>query len=385
MTYRLIHDELLDHPALRGVGNRSKPYSDCEAFIWLIHQARREPGRVPVGDDYVELQIGDLTHSFRFMANAWKWDLNKVRRFLDKLKRCSMIDTAIAAGQLLISLCNFSKYQVINKAAEAATDTVEKAEQTHYQHKNHQSNKKTLEPDGSREVIGAAADRSPVPPAGPKSLSPKDRQFLGTDAALPGQLPLPGMPDLLQHAEDREPVTVPDPVEDDAPELPVEEPDLFPPEPDPTIMQAPAPARPAPQEVGAVVTGTVVALPKPAEIAEQMRAIWNEECADLMPEIRAMPPKRLAAMTKALRTFFANDLGRWRAYCQRLRRSPFMTGDNNRGWVGNIDTCIRADIITKALEGNYDDREQRHANRPEAAGALRGAAATMDLARRWLG
>jgi hypothetical protein len=67
----------------------------------------------------VTLKRGQLHHSVRFMAGAWRWKPARVQRFLDRLRTDTMIETATDTGRTIITLCNFSKWQ----RAALPTDT----------------------------------------------------------------------------------------------------------------------------------------------------------------------------------------------------------------------------------------------------------------------
>lgn len=44
----------------------------------------------------------------------------------------------------------------------------------------------------------------------------------------------------------------------------------------------------------------------------------------------------------------------WQTYFSRIRASPFLCGDNDRGWKASIDFAIRSeDMVAKILEGQY--------------------------------
>lgn len=53
----------------------------------------------------------------------------------------------------------------------------------------------------------------------------------------------------------------------------------------------------------------------------------------------------------------------WRGAMERARGSPFLTGDNDRGWVAGFDFFLQAKSFTKLMEGAYDRRDG--ANRPQ--------------------
>ena len=45
---------------------------------------------------------------------------------------------------------------------------------------------------------------------------------------------------------------------------------------------------------------------------------------------------------------------------ERAMGSGFLTGQNDRGWVMDLEFFLRPDTVTKILEGKYDDREGFH-------------------------
>ena len=45
----------------------------------------------------------------------------------------------------------------------------------------------------------------------------------------------------------------------------------------------------------------------------------------------------------------------WRAAMQKVARSPFCRGSNDRSWIADIDWFLRPDTVVRLLEGAYDD------------------------------
>jgi hypothetical protein len=73
---------VFDHPLFEG-----DAFSRREAWLWLVSEAAWKPrvrflGR---GRTKIELQRGQLEHTIRFMAQAWRWPETNVRRFLQRL------------------------------------------------------------------------------------------------------------------------------------------------------------------------------------------------------------------------------------------------------------------------------------------------------------
>lgn len=103
--YYKMHRGWLRHPVLSG------PFCRAAAWAWLIDEAAWKPTRKMVCGSILELQRGQLTHSLRFMADAWGWKKDAVKRFIGRLESETMIATATETGQLVITICNYNEYQ----------------------------------------------------------------------------------------------------------------------------------------------------------------------------------------------------------------------------------------------------------------------------------
>lgn len=114
-----------DHPSFR-----PQPFTDREAFMWLVGEAAYRPRRARVGAATVELSRGQLSHSLRFMAGKWRWSEAAVRRFLERLKTDAVIDADSDAGATRITICNYDRYQRVSLPTDAATDAGGDAEPT---------------------------------------------------------------------------------------------------------------------------------------------------------------------------------------------------------------------------------------------------------------
>jgi hypothetical protein len=108
---------ILDHPI---VGVR-KPYSDLEAWLWMLLEAAWKPKRIRVDGGrtrmVVTLERGQLSHSRSYIAEAGGWTEKSVRCFLSRLecdqqiKRGHFGGQQKAKGQTLITICNYELYQ----------------------------------------------------------------------------------------------------------------------------------------------------------------------------------------------------------------------------------------------------------------------------------
>lgn len=126
---------------------KDEPFTEREAFLWLITEASFSDREYRVGTNVVNLKRGQLAASTRFIARAWKWTDSRVRRFFDRLKNRRMIDAATDAGVTVITLCKYNEYQGDGNEADApeiqestqqrrTTDAKQKNERTSYTEPN---------------------------------------------------------------------------------------------------------------------------------------------------------------------------------------------------------------------------------------------------------
>lgn len=117
MSWYRMHRGWMDNSVFR-----NEAFSRRDAFIWLVENANYKPAKLYAPKGEIEVGRGQIFHSLRFMAAAWKWDESKVRRFLSSLSREKIIDAATDAGQTLITICNYEKYQSEEITPDAAND-----------------------------------------------------------------------------------------------------------------------------------------------------------------------------------------------------------------------------------------------------------------------
>ncbi|MFC5355453.1 hypothetical protein [Azospirillum himalayense] len=119
--FYLMHRGWLDHPAF---GGAREPYCRRAAWAWLIENACWKNERQNIAGKTVALRRGQLSFSLRFLAKAWGWDAEKVRRFCLRLADEKMIETESEAGQMVITICNYDEYQVPASPSEAGGEAV---------------------------------------------------------------------------------------------------------------------------------------------------------------------------------------------------------------------------------------------------------------------
>lgn len=100
-----------------------EPFTEREAWVWLIGEAAFRSCRVRVGTARIELARGQLAHSLRFLAKRWKWGLSSVQRFLSRIEKEGMIGTVSGTGITIITICKYDSYQRVSLPDETPGDT----------------------------------------------------------------------------------------------------------------------------------------------------------------------------------------------------------------------------------------------------------------------
>jgi hypothetical protein len=104
---------LFDHPFFA-----PQPFTEREAWAWMIGRAARAEGERRVGNLRINLRRGELAHSGRFLAKRWDWSHSRVQRFLARLVTESMIESVTESGLTRITICNYDKYQLPDAASD---------------------------------------------------------------------------------------------------------------------------------------------------------------------------------------------------------------------------------------------------------------------------
>lgn len=104
--YILLHRSVFTHPIFK-----EEPYTEVQAWLWLISQACYAQHRVRYKSKMIELKRGEVPTSYRKLQEQFKWGAGKVASFLKLLKNEQMIGTQTGTGFLIITICNYSEYQ----------------------------------------------------------------------------------------------------------------------------------------------------------------------------------------------------------------------------------------------------------------------------------
>lgn len=90
---------------------KDQPYTEREAFMWLVMEASWKDRAKRIGSAVVDLKRGQLAASIRFMADAWGWEKSTVDRFLKRLEKRDMIGTDSGTGVSVVTIRKYNAYQ----------------------------------------------------------------------------------------------------------------------------------------------------------------------------------------------------------------------------------------------------------------------------------
>lgn len=127
--------------------------------------------------------------------------------------------------------------------------------------------------------------------------------------------------------------------------------DGTPPSIDSTPPSRASPPRPETETIFGDGDGDGRSAPPPAPV--DLLRVWNSNRAGL-PEAKSLTDARKRHAKARLAE--VPDLTRWAQAVQRLARSSFATGTNDRGWRADFDFLLQPDARTKIEEGKYDNR-----------------------------
>jgi hypothetical protein len=90
---------------------RQEPYTEREAWIWLLADAEWRPRRRRIQNYVADLERGQLMASVRFLERAWQWKEGRVHRFLKRLESATRIKINVATGIMVITICGYDAFQ----------------------------------------------------------------------------------------------------------------------------------------------------------------------------------------------------------------------------------------------------------------------------------
>lgn len=90
-----------------------EPYSEREAWVWLIGAAAWRESRVRGNAHPVTLVRGEFSFSVRFLAQKFQWTVSRTDRFLHRLLKRDMLRDASRDGAQVYSINKYNHFQVV--------------------------------------------------------------------------------------------------------------------------------------------------------------------------------------------------------------------------------------------------------------------------------
>ncbi len=102
-----IHRKLWDNKLFK-----NEPFSDREAWIWLIAHANYKDTTVQMGSELIPIKRGELIRSISGLASVFHWDIRRCRRYLKRLINGYNISVLLRPNRWYkITICNYGDYQ----------------------------------------------------------------------------------------------------------------------------------------------------------------------------------------------------------------------------------------------------------------------------------
>jgi len=96
-----------------------RTFSKAEAWIDLLLKANHSGKQLIIKDIILTCDRGETLQSLETLSKRWLWSRSKVKRFLEKLQKVSMIRLKSETVTSRITICNYDTYQT----PETATGT----------------------------------------------------------------------------------------------------------------------------------------------------------------------------------------------------------------------------------------------------------------------
>ena len=102
-----LHRKILENPIL----NRSRVYSNFEAWIWLLLKANHKDNKFMLGTELVKVKKGSMITSQKKLCRQFRWGSTKLRNFLKVLQKDIMLLLETNTQSTHITICNYDSYQ----------------------------------------------------------------------------------------------------------------------------------------------------------------------------------------------------------------------------------------------------------------------------------
>lgn len=111
-----------------------EPYTEIQAWIWLIGFAAWEDKDVCFQKRMVKIHRGQCVTSIRYLCKKWKWGNTRTTAFLNRLEKVGKISRhSQDRKQTLITICNYDNYQYNSQPQQDSNRNTDKTQTRHRQ------------------------------------------------------------------------------------------------------------------------------------------------------------------------------------------------------------------------------------------------------------
>jgi hypothetical protein len=113
-----LHREIADHDLWL-----CEPFTKGQAWVDLLILANHKPGTIVVRGIEIHLEVGQVGWSEVALSKRWKWSRNKVRRYIDSLRRRKMAIQQTDNKTSVITILNYKQYNQCETANDTTGET----------------------------------------------------------------------------------------------------------------------------------------------------------------------------------------------------------------------------------------------------------------------
>ena len=108
----------------------ARVFSRAEAWIDLIQMARFDATQEIIQNKVIDLQIGEIAASRRYLERRWHWGSSKTTNFLKLLQELDMLSSRQTRGQTILRLVNYRVFQDQQTTKQTTSKPLANHEQT---------------------------------------------------------------------------------------------------------------------------------------------------------------------------------------------------------------------------------------------------------------
>lgn len=113
-----------------------------------------------------------------------------------------------------------------------------------------------------------------------------------------------------------------------------------------------------PKEINPPISPTISNEMAPPLSVDEVLEGWNELAANHgLAQVRKLTDQRRRKVQAQAKRFSVPD---WQAVFAKISQSPFLKGENDRGWRCDFDFILSEQNFVKTLEGKYDRQPTDH-------------------------